>query len=96
VRAFETGDRVVVEIRDDGPGVPRGQEQAVLERGVTTGATGGSGLGLHVSARLIRERGGDLRVLPPQSHERGFVVRLELPRSDRPRGAGQAELGRAA
>jgi two-component system OmpR family sensor kinase len=94
VRAFETGDRVVVEIRDDGPGVPRGQEQAVLERGVRTGATGGSGLGLHVSARLIREWGGDLRVLPPQSHERGFAVRLELPRSDR--GAVPAELGRVA
>jgi two-component system OmpR family sensor kinase len=97
LRAFETGDRVVVEVRDDGPGLPRGSEQAVLGRGVTAGATGGSGLGLHVSARLVRERGGDLRVLPQHPHERGFAVRLELPRSGkRDRGPGAAALERAA
>jgi two-component system OmpR family sensor kinase len=97
LRAFETGDRVVVEVRDDGPGVPYGREQQVLERGVTAGATGGSGLGLYLSARLVREQGGDLHVLPRKPQQRGFAVRLELPRDlDRDRGARAAAVQRAA
>jgi two-component system, OmpR family, sensor kinase len=89
LHAFETGDRVVVEVRDEGPGLPPGREQEVLERGATAAATGGSGLGLHVSARLLRERAGDLHVLPRQSDERGFAVRIELPSGDR-QGSGAA------
>ena len=97
LRAFETGDCVVVEVRDDGPGVPYGREQQVLERGVTAGATGGSGLGLYVSARLVREQGGDLHVLPRKPQQRGFAVRLELPRNlDRDRGARAAAVQQAA
>jgi two-component system OmpR family sensor kinase len=83
MRAFARDDRVVVEVRDQGPGVPSGREQDVVERGTTAAPTGGSGLGLHVSARLLRERNGDLRVLPRQPRERGFVVRLELPLVDK-------------
>lgn len=97
LRAFPRGDRVVVEVRDDGPGVPPGREEEVLERGTTAAPTGGSGLGLHVSARLLRERDGNLRVLPRQPQERGFAVRLELPRAgDVERDARATRLEQAA
>ena len=76
---------------DEGPGLPPGREQEVLERGTTAAATGGSGLGLHVSARLLREREGDLHVLPRQPHERGFAVRIELPSGGHPGGAAAQE-----
>ena len=91
LHAYAADERVVVEVRDDGPGLPPGREQEVLERGTTAAATGGSGLGLHVSARLLRERAGDLRVLPRQPHERGFAVRMELPSGGHPGGAAAQE-----
>jgi signal transduction histidine kinase len=77
--------------------VPPGSEEEVLERGTTAAPTGGSGLGLHVSARLLRERDGNLRVLPRQPQERGFAVRLELPRAgDVERDARATRLEQAA
>jgi len=91
LHAYAADERVVVEVRDEGPGLSPGREQDVLERGATAAATGGSGLGLHVSARLLRERAGDLRVLPRQPHERGFAVRIELPSRGHPGGASGQE-----
>jgi len=91
LNAYAADERVVVEVHDEGPGLPPGREQEVLERGTTAAATGGSGLGLHVSARLLRERAGDLRVLPRQPHERGFTVRMELPSGGHPGGAAAQE-----
>jgi two-component system, OmpR family, sensor kinase len=67
---------VVVEVRDQGPGIPEGAERLVLSRGYSTG---GSGLGLDVSARLLDRQGGHLRILPRPPGRPGFAVRLELP-----------------
>jgi two-component system OmpR family sensor kinase len=82
---------VVVDVRDEGPGIPRGTEKTVLERGVTVGAAGGTGLGLDVSARLLDEQGGSLRILPRRPDQPGFSARLALPTPDR---ATSGMLGR--
>ena len=67
---------VRVTVRDNGPGVPVGEHEAVFEPGVRgTGATGeGSGLGLALSRRLARTAGGDVRVEPGPGGR--FEVRL--------------------
>jgi signal transduction histidine kinase len=65
VRANLDGDNVVIRVMDDGPGVPSEERERIFHRGVRgTNAAGtvGSGLGLYVSARLMREQGGDLRL----------------------------------
>jgi two-component system OmpR family sensor kinase len=80
---------VVIEVRDEGPGIPSGAERAVLERGVTVAATGGTGLGLAVGARVLAEHGGALQVLPTGPDRRGFGVRLELPVARRSRSSSQ-------
>jgi two-component system OmpR family sensor kinase len=93
VRARQDRDRVIVEVRDDGPGAPPGSEDALVEEGVTGAGTGGSGLGLAVSRRLILEQDGDLRVLPVDGA--GFLVRFTLPaarlpaRRTRPSGGSE-------
>lgn len=64
VRADHRGSRVIVEVHDDGRGISPGQQQIILERGVRSPATGGQGLGLHVSRQLLAGEGGVLRILP--------------------------------
>ena len=71
--------QVIIDVVDDGPGIPDGADRAITERGVAGPDSGGSGLGLHVSARLMAEQGGSLRVREPAPGHRGFVVRLQLP-----------------
>ncbi len=65
VRARRRGDRVLVEVRDRGPGLPAALGHDLLRRGVHDPRAGGSGLGLHISARLVEREGGvlDLRTV---------------------------------
>ncbi|BBG04069.1 MULTISPECIES: sensor histidine kinase [Pseudonocardia] len=69
---------VTVEVRDEGPGLPDGQDELVITRGVHDENAGGSGLGLHISAQLAQEYGGEL-VLRTAHDPRGCVAVLTLP-----------------
>jgi len=67
---------VLVEFRDDGPGIPA----EVLERVGTpffTTRTGGTGLGLALSQHWVARHGGSLRIESPP--EAGTLVRVALP-----------------
>jgi signal transduction histidine kinase len=70
---------VAVVVRDDGPGVARGEEDHIFEPGVrgsaAGGAPGGAGLGLALSRRLARAAGGDVTASPDPAGGR-FTVRL--------------------
>ncbi len=71
-------DRVVVEVRDDGPGVdPEVAENLFVPfaRGRRAGL-GGSGLGLSISRRLLERFGGSIDH-QPEDDGASFVVRLE-------------------
>ena len=78
VSAAEEDGRVVVRIRDGGPGIARGQEEALLQRGRRSAVTGGSGLGLGISRDLVRAHGGDLRLLRPDDGGPGCLVVIDL------------------
>jgi signal transduction histidine kinase len=62
VRASDAGSRVVVHVDDDGPGVDPALSSQIFERGCHGGAPGSSGLGLYVSAQLVRANGGELHL----------------------------------
>ena len=76
------GSEAVVDVVDDGPGIPTEDQERIFERLVRLDAArsadaGGSGLGLAIARGTARAHHGDLVCLP--SPTRGAVFRLTLP-----------------
>jgi len=59
---FPTADSVAVEFRDTGPGIPPEILDAVFQPFFTTKPKG-TGLGLAIAQRIMREHGGEIRIL---------------------------------
>ncbi len=78
VRAFRRPGEVVVEVRDEGPGLPLGDAGSLLDRGVHDVTAGGSGLGLHISGRLLAREGGTLELRTVED-PRGCLATLTVP-----------------
>jgi C4-dicarboxylate-specific signal transduction histidine kinase len=73
-------DRVIVEVRDTGPGVPDKLQHAIFEPFFTTKKQGqGTGLGLDVVRRIVRRHHGDLR-LESEPGNTSFQVSLPIRR----------------
>ncbi len=71
-------DAVILEVNDDGPGMPDEVQAKVFDPFFTTKAVGkGTGLGLTVAYAIANEHGGRLRV--ESGHGRGASFFLELP-----------------
>ncbi len=80
-----SGDAVLVEVADSGPGVPRDKRTQVMSPFFSERAQG-TGLGLAIAHELATRMGGDLRVA--DAPEGGALFTLVLPRSARsPAGA---------
>ncbi|SEL53554.1 ATP-binding protein [Streptacidiphilus jiangxiensis] len=79
VRTARDGDRVLVEFRDTGPGVPAEIQSRVFDPFFTTKPVGeGTGLGLDISWRIVVTRhGGDLRLTSSPGDTR-FQIRLPV------------------
>jgi signal transduction histidine kinase len=79
IRTALEGERVLVEIGDTGPGVPKELQSKIFEPFFTTKPVGeGTGLGLDISYRVVTQRhGGDLKVVSQPGDTR-FQVRLPL------------------
>lgn len=67
---------VVLDLADDGPGLPA-LVQAALFRPFVTSRSGGSGLGLAIAHELMRAHGGDIALL--ETGPGGTIFRLTLP-----------------
>jgi signal transduction histidine kinase len=82
IRAHDGADGVVVEVEDDGPGIPRDELPHIFERFVQAGTPrerrGGSGLGLAIAREAARLHGGMLTVASEVG--KGTVFTMTLPR----------------
>jgi signal transduction histidine kinase len=77
VRGERRGLQVEVRVEDRGPGVPLAERERIFERGWRGRSdVDGSGLGLHVAARLVRDMGGDIRVEERPGGGASFVLTL--------------------
>lgn len=83
VNSFADGERVIVEVRDDGPGIAREQRARVLDPFVTfeggrSGARRRLGLGLAIVRRIVEAHGGS--VVIAEAPEGGARVTTCWPR----------------
>jgi signal transduction histidine kinase len=79
VRTARENDEVLVEISDDGPGIPEESRDRIFEPFFTTKDVGkGTGLGLDISHRVVvKDLGGDISVISEPGETR-FQVRLPV------------------
>ena len=79
IRTTREGERVLVEISDDGPGIPAEIQERIFEPFFTTKEVGkGTGIGLDISHRVVvEELGGEIRVFSRPGDTR-FQVRLPV------------------
>jgi signal transduction histidine kinase len=71
------GEQAVVEVTDDGPGVPDAARQHLFEPYFTTKSSG-TGLGLAICRRLCEAHGGALRLLRSRAGETVFSIELPV------------------
>jgi signal transduction histidine kinase len=82
VALLTSGDRLVIEVSDDGPGIPDDRKAAMLEPFVrgeearTMDETAGFGLGLSIAQAIVTAHDGTLELL--DNAPRGLRVRLQL------------------
>lgn len=81
VEARRENGRILVDVADNGPGLPPRARGSLFKPFAGTARPGGSGLGLAIARELARAHGGDLALL--RSDATGTVFRLELP-AERP------------
>lgn len=81
-------DSLVIEVEDDGPGIPDEIRERLFDSFITHGKEGGSGLGLAVVRKVAADHGGSVEV---ESVPGRTVFRLVLPQT----GQSSTDLERA-
>jgi len=77
IKTYEADQRVVVEIKDNGPGIPEKIQSRIFEPFFTTKAPGhGTGLGLHISHDIIANRHHGQLLVESKPGETKFKVIL--------------------
>lgn len=77
VRTYGRDNRVVLEVEDNGPGIPEDIQERIFEPFFSTKTNGqGTGLGLSICAGITKEHGGELRL---EKRLMGTCMVLEFP-----------------
>jgi len=69
---------LVLQVTDNGPGIPAEIQQRVFEPFYSTKSRG-TGLGLAIVQRRVVEIGGSVELLSPAVGDRGTRFRLQIP-----------------
>ena len=81
IDARQEAELLAVTVRDDGRGVSSGNRERIFEPFFTTRReSGGTGMGLHIVASLLRAHGGRI-VLEPAADGSGAAFRIEFPQA---------------
>ncbi len=88
VRVTSDDDDAIIEVRDEGPGMPTDEADRAFERfwrgdASRTRASGGTGLGLAIVAAIADAHGGSASV--DTAPGQGATFRVHLPKAERPR-----------
>ena len=77
VTADRRGGGAVIEVADDGPGLPEAARAHLYQAFTGSTRSGGAGLGLSIARDLMRAHGGDIALV--KSDAEGTTFRLDLP-----------------
>jgi signal transduction histidine kinase len=77
VNARRADSHLVIEVTDNGPGLPPRARENLFQPFAASARPGGSGLGLAIARDLMHAHGGDIRLA--RSDAEGTVFELELP-----------------
>ncbi|HEY7106816.1 MAG TPA: HAMP domain-containing sensor histidine kinase [Acidimicrobiia bacterium] len=75
-----TSTRVELRVEDEGTGISSDKRATLFARAEPEAASSGSGLGLHVARRLMRDQGGDLELEEGDRRIGGTCFVVSLPR----------------
>ncbi|UWR23015.1 HAMP domain-containing sensor histidine kinase [Sulfitobacter sp. S190] len=76
IEAVETVDAWLIELIDSGPGIPSRAQEHLFAPFQGSVRKGGAGLGLAISAELVRGHGGNLKLLKTDAKGTRFLIRL--------------------
>jgi two-component system sensor histidine kinase KdpD len=82
ISAWPEDHQVVIEVADDGPGVPPGEHARIFEKFRRPGTYGGFGLGLAICRAMVEAHGG--RIWLAHRASRGTAFRFTIPLSGGP------------
>jgi len=77
ITGWREGSVVMIEVRDNGPGVSQRAREHLFEAFRSSARTGGTGLGLAIASELVRAHGGDIRLIAEAA--RGAVFHISIP-----------------
>jgi two-component system NtrC family sensor kinase len=73
------GDKVLISVRDNGPGIPKEIVDKIFQPFFTTKPTGqGTGLGLSLSYDIIKAHGGEIKVETKVGEGSEFIIQFPL------------------
>jgi signal transduction histidine kinase len=75
-REDDKAERVVLEIADNGPGLPPRAREKLFQPFAGSARPGGTGLGLAIARELVRAHGGQIRLLGSTGDGTQFVIEL--------------------
>jgi signal transduction histidine kinase len=77
LRASREGSVTLIEIRDNGPGVPNQVRDTLFQAFQSAARRGGTGLGLAIAAELVKAHGGDIQL--HETSEAGTCFLVSIP-----------------
>ncbi|WP_232020385.1 sensor histidine kinase [Methylocaldum marinum] len=78
------GDRMELEVEDDGPGIDEEESKHVFEpfyrgRAAFSFGTEGSGMGLAIASECVANQRGKIEILEPRQDKQGARIRVQFP-----------------
>lgn len=82
VSARQEGDMTIIDISDNGPGLPASAKQFLYEPFKGSHKAGGSGLGIAITSEILSAHGGEFNLV--KSDETGATFRMAIPTNPAP------------
>ncbi len=77
LRASQPNGKVIIEVEDSGPGIPKENLRRIFEPFYTTKAEKGSGLGLYITKQLVEKNGGKISVKSNPGQGTKFILEFQ-------------------